>query len=551
MLTFFNSRFNLTFAFYFFFLLQAAANLSLMLLTPSWTVGCYIIGISSLIAAISVLPIKLLTRWPNVATVYMVLASVVSSLLIVVDYFTYYHFGVVLTQDVVDIIYETNPSETSEFFTTYLTVGKAFIFGGGILLLNGVCYFAAKALSKFRLSRLAACVLTLWGACVFGFGLYSYIRYHNGYSIPQYSTITRVVHSLNILKQNVNYNNVILQNSRELINNERNVLANDSLIVVLVIGESHSRHHTPAYGYGKDNMPRMEELSRDSSMTWLNDVVAASDHTHGVMYSLFTHHLPSTDKKVIFPAVFKALGYSAYLYDNQYFAGVGINVINDVSLSKLLYDERNTDVMSDERLVHQGDKLRAKRRLMIYHLLGSHYTYAQRYPHDRFGRFSEADYGQEFTETQREILAHYDNSILYTDYSLYSLISRLRHDNAVVVYLSDHGEEVYDVDDYIGHGNASMRKDMSYQLRVPMFVWMSPKYISSHFEQYAALKQNAGKPYITSNVSDLLLDLADAPSDVYNVTNSIANPAYKPGKRIVLHSVDFDELCISNGLLNK
>lgn len=145
MLTFFNSRFNLTFAFYFFFLLQAAANLSLMLLTPSWTVGCYIIGISSLIAAISVLPIKLLTRWPNVATVYMVLASVVSSLLIVVDYFTYYHFGVVLTQDVVDIIYETNPSETSEFFTTYLTVGKAFIFGGVF------CCLMAYAISPQRL----------------------------------------------------------------------------------------------------------------------------------------------------------------------------------------------------------------------------------------------------------------------------------------------------------------------------------------------------------------------------------------------------------------
>lgn len=380
------------------------------------------------------------------------------------------------------------------------------------------------------------------GGITVGLSGYSFIKYRNGYSIPQYSTLTRLIHSSYILKGRVAENNLIIENCKELLLTPCSSISNENnLIAVLVIGESHSYFHTPAYGYEKNTMPLISSYTDNQTLIWLKDVVSVSDHTHGVMSSLFEHYLPKSHKQITFPAAFKHLGFNTSMYDNQYLPGQGINFINDKRLSNLIFNDRNNHSVSDEDLIKMRQSRITGNQLIIYHLFGSHYTYETRYPHDRFGKFNANQYDKKHSIEQRKILAHYDNSLLYTDFVLNSLITDLENKNAVIVYVSDHGEEIFDIDDYMGHGNSSMRSDKSFQLRVPMFVWMSKEYIKTHPHKHKQILANVSKPFITSNLSNMMLDLVEAPTYLYAPSKSITNKSFTPQKRIVLHSVDFDK----------
>ena len=98
--------------------------------------------------------------------------------------------------------------------------------------------------------------------------------------------------------------------------------------------------------------------------------------------------------------------------------------------------------------------------------MGQHYTYEIRYPSE-FKRFSASNYSGDLTDAEREIVAHYDNATLYNDYVVDNVIKQFEDKNCILVYFSDHGEEIYEIDDFMGHGNAAQRPTLKYQMRVP------------------------------------------------------------------------------------
>lgn len=527
--------------FWLFFILQLVSNFSWQLLYPDAMASVMTVGLSGVIAAVATLPAVLLKKHRRWMTVYVTIVLTWMTVLIVADYFILINFRNVVCQDIVDIIYETNTSESSEFLDTYLSAGRVLIGIAALALLLTLALILAKIISAMRWAHFAAVVVTAVGVLTGAYCVFNFVKYRDGHSIPQFTSATRTVHSLYMLRQRVGETKAIIDNTRRLLTDVAGATSSVSdLTVVLVIGESHSTFHTPAYGYEKNTMPLISSRKQTDSIVWLRDVIAVSDHTHPVMCSLFSHRLPRSGEEVIFPAVFKHLDYKSYLYDNQYISGQGVSFINDATLSGLVYDDRNNHSYSDEDLMSLTEADSTGRNLVVYHLMGSHYTYAARYPHERFGKFAASDYAESHTPEQREILAHYDNSIVYTDFLLDRLLSRLQDRNAVVVYLSDHGEEVFDIDSYLGHGTASGRSNKDYQLRIPMFVWMSEKYTETHPGRFGQLLSNADKPFISSLTSHLLLDLAGAPDSLLDSTKSIANRGFVPQERITLHSFNYD-----------
>ena len=119
----------------------------------------------------------------------------------------------------------------------------------------------------------------------------------------------------------------------------------------------------------------------------------------------------STNKSnILFPAVFKANGYSTEIHNNQYFAGDGVNFMVDKDLSDILYDWRNVEGNDDRNIIEEIDTTDAD-RLILIQLMGSHYIYSNQYPHDKFTYFKPDDYDSKLSEDQKIVLAHYDNSL--------------------------------------------------------------------------------------------------------------------------------------------
>lgn len=530
------------FAFWLFFLLGLTSNYSWALyaddsksiwMTPLLT------AFLSLCGAVPVWILqKLHIRQPRI--IYIGIIAAILILLTVTDGFLYVNFSRILNQDIVDIIAETNANESAEFIHTYLS-GPAFVIIAGAIALVSVCWILACWLSRHRAASFFGLLLSLGGLGGWGWCVYGYVRYCNGHSIPQYTSLTRCLYSGYILKTRIDQITLLEDKCRAVIQHPRAISANRNLSIILVIGESHSAFHTPAYGYRLNTFPRLEGLADSAAsgrITWYKDIVSVDDHTHGAMKSIFSMaHYEDFASAPLFPAIFKSLGYHTALYDNQYLAGEGISFMSDESLSQLLYDYRNKSTMTDEDLVESVDLTTEGNSLTIIHLMGSHYTYASRYPHDRFSLFTSKDYPSVPVGTGT-ILAHYDNSLAYTDHILASLISRLSGKEAAIIYLSDHGEDLFEQNGFMGHGNAAYLPEPAYQLRVPAFIWLSEKYIASHPDKADMTVQRSGFLGMSDDIGHLLLDIAG--EEVPDSTRSIINQKYKPPHRIVLHSLDFD-----------
>ena len=182
--------------------------------------------------------------------------------------------------------------------------------------------------------------------------------------------------------------------------------------------------------------------------------------------------------------------------------------------------------------------------LTIFHLIGQHTAYQDRYPSEKTV-FTESDYKYRtnLTEYQRSVVAHYDNAVAYCDEVLKSIIDLYRDDDAIVIFLSDHGEEVYDYRDYAGRSHeptitANMAK---YVYEVPFFIWMSDKYKKTHHDVVKSVERSIDKPFATDDLPHLLLDLAGIKCEMFDPSRSLLNEKYISLKRLIGESKqDYD-----------
>lgn len=113
-------------------------------------------------------------------------------------------------------------------------------------------------------------------------------------------------------------------------------------------------------------------------------------------------------------------------------------------------------------------------QLSVIHLMGSHYQYIARYP-KTFNRFAAKNVPHKHGGAADERIAEYMNSILYTDYVLGKIYARYRERPAMIIYLSDHGESLYDnpeQPELCGHGGRPCRE----QADVPFVVMLTPSF---------------------------------------------------------------------------
>lgn len=104
-------------------------------------------------------------------------------------------------------------------------------------------------------------------------------------------------------------------------------------------------------------------------------------------------------------------------------------------------------------------------KLIVVHLMGSHFQYKERYP-ESFNCFKTAEkinaFAPKISARATEIINQYDNSIRYTDFILNEIRELLiQSDQAsVLTYLSDHGEKVFDSQNFKGYEPTKFSKPM-------------------------------------------------------------------------------------------
>ncbi|MBL4708585.1 MAG: sulfatase-like hydrolase/transferase [Flavobacteriales bacterium] len=85
------------------------------------------------------------------------------------------------------------------------------------------------------------------------------------------------------------------------------------------------------------------------------------------------------------------------------------------------------------------------KKLIIVHLMGTHIRYKERYP-EAFNKFNTTPKTKFNHDLAHKTINSYDNAVLYNGSIVYSIIEQVKKQNkssSYVLYLSDHGEDVY------------------------------------------------------------------------------------------------------------
>lgn len=332
--------------------------------------------------------------------------------------------------------------------------------------------------------------------------------------------------------------------------------------IVFVIGESYNKHHASLYGYALPTTPRQEARRNAGELTVFSDVVSPWNITSSAFLHLFSVNRKGVDKRIgecpLFPVLFRRAGYRVTFFSNQFvlrglFRGptnhAGHFFLSSHRLSDTLFDYRNGRKSHfDMGLVWKLAEWREDHpeppyTLDIVHLMGQHFEYEERYP-ARERRFGEHDYaGRKLNVQARRTVMDYDNATLYNDQVVDSILSMYEKEEAVVIYLSDHGDEVYDELPVQGRqfrepGWVEARNEFE----VPLWIWCSDIYRERHPEVVNSIRAAAYKPMMSDNVSQMLLWLAGIESAWTDETQNPLSPAYRGKARIIAGTVNYDEL---------
>ena len=322
-------------------------------------------------------------------------------------------------------------------------------------------------------------------------------------------------------------------------------------VYVVIQGESANRRHHSLYGYQRNTNPL---LSTFDSLLVFSNVVSAYTMTLESISAQFTEAGLENNNKAYnslsIMDVMNAAGVKTFWLSNQSPLGVWDNVVtllaqqSDITRFVNVSGNDSNDALSkssyDSKLfVPFAAALEdtASIKFIVLHLIGSHATYSKRYPpeYDVFHGNSPKE----------DIIAAYDNSIRYTDFVVDSLLKILKdyssHNSAVsaAVYLSDHGENVYDDGDYAGHDYVgSITKSI---VEIPFMIWLSPDYRHFFKERSAVIESRIHTPFVTDDFYHSMLDLSGINSELIDARKSLFNAVFDTTrKRILADGEDYD-----------
>lgn len=518
---------------------------------------------------LTLLPRKV-SRWMRPA------CYVAAYMLAVFEVFLTKRFGMNFSPTALQLFRETTPEETREFFSAYLsgealwqTVG-AFV---PVLLLNvllawrgrtvvrrlKISFYGAPVLNVLALAAFAFCIVETWPQKKKMFVFFSQTSSQQLEKVEAetfYSPFWRLMYSYHMLGLASDELEVLRQNMRKA---EVEGCSFRCPNIVLVIGESYNKHHAQIYGYEKETTPHMMHMMKQGRLIPFDNVVTVWNLTSNVFKNMFSTH--SIDQKgnwsqgVLFPALFRKAGYRVAFLTNQFkntrnqntFDFNGSFFLNDAEIDTLSFDFRNKNLYRyDGDFIKEYEAYRpAQHNLIIFHLYGQHQKYSYRLrPQDRY--FTEDSVKRNYlSRKERRILADYDNATRCNDGVFAEICNYFKSKDAIVVYVADHGEEVYDHSHIMGRSPADPLIPIvaCYEFEVPMTVWLSPKFIRRHRDVVKEVKAAQFKPFMTDDLPHMLLGLAGIRCKEYEARRDLLSPDFNAGrKRMVKGKYDIDQL---------
>ena len=441
-----------------------------------------ILGLYIAYAYAATLPLGILggkaRRWYKTAAYTLAYAVSMAECFLLVFFRTF------ITPSLMSIATDTDPAESAEFIGCYLFTGRFALFLAAWSLVAGINLLLEKVSQARRTAPmphagLRTCLRTtvLAGGGIFGLTsnasafesawrlsrihdrheLHELLREDPELCLERRSAPERLFFSLRM--------QAFDRNAIGSLHEAMESIAIDSCTfrspeIVLILGESYNKHHAALYGYPLPTTPRLSQEEAAGRLYPFTDVVSPANFTVKAMHLLFS--FASQDRQTawcdtpLFPALFRRAGYDTLMFDNQTTFTLENDDVWDQEIRHFLYHPRlspqlfthcNADKYPfDEGLLADFDRqdlrFRNPHRLTIFHLMGQHVAYRNRFPAEAgyFTADSIPEYstsGLRRSRDERRIVADYDNAVRYNDRVVGEILDRCRTRDGVVVYPTD------------------------------------------------------------------------------------------------------------------
>ena len=561
------------------------------------------VDVSVLFLFLSLLPQKI-SVW--IKRLFYVIAYTVA----IVDVYCFIKFGSTLTPTMLLLVGETNAQEAGEFLKSYLSTDIIFSKLGWVLLVmlvhvvwsvifsrkdeggrrkensNNIQDSISQGSKTWKISP--SSLLLPLSSIVFLFSLTDCWKNKEAFHrLMSYQTIGEVEHELtektcaNLyqplyrLAFSIRANQLTAKQVQKLITGIDKVQVDSCAFttphIILIIGESYNRHHAQLYGYEKPTTPRQLKRAQQGELIAYQDVVAPWNLTSFVFKYLFSLYTVGDQGEwcdyPLFPEVFRQAGYHVTFLTNQFLPQAkeavydfsGGFFLNNPTLSNAMFDARNEKLSYyDEGLLKDWDDIRGRTKeeggrmsskqgeLTIVHLKGQHLDYRTRSPKTRWF-FKRDDYDRpDLRPEEIQRLAYYDNAVLYNDSIVDQVIRRVENEQAVVIYVPDHGEECYGPGvHFCGrmHSTEITGRLAHEEFDIPFWIWCSHAFMVEQPELFDAIVRAKNRRYMTDAIPFLLMHLAGIHTPDYREELDILSPQYNEMRpRILKNTTDYDKI---------
>ena len=484
----------------------------------------------------------------------LALSFFLSAILGGLECFALWNYQAQIGAGIITAVAQTNGREAQEFFARYVGVTGVLL----ALAFAGLAFGSWRYLKSLRWSRpsghfrsrlLLALLLAGAGAGGIVFNYYHSFIINNDLDIPA----VRVGLSLDTAAQNMrSYEEIVTQAA---VNPELTRNDSDIPYVVFILGESTNRRRLHLYGYPLENTPNLDDLDSRGELAVYREVIAPQGATAAVLRELFTFaDAENTDtwyKYNNLIDIMKAAGYKTSWLSNQESSGIWGNVSqfysqrSDVSRYTQIRESHEESGRLDEELFPLVDEVLAQaqpeqKQFIVLHLMGGHSLYYLRFPYI-FTKFKAGDIPPPqdgLSEEKRTEIAQYENALFYNDFVVSSLFGKFRDKDALVIYLPDHGEAVYDQGYRSGHVEENPTQEM---LEVPLIFWGSQEFRQKHGEKWGAIQGAVNRPYMTDDMIHTVMDILDLETQEYDPKKSVINPAFDASRPRLVQGRDFDK----------
>ena len=416
------------------------------------------------------------------------------------------------------LLLESSTEELTEFYKSYLSFAIVFLM---LLLLSSFFFLKKQVLNNTQLNKI---VLGL----VLSLGLVAFLKFTGLIESNAYHNIVRGVYGYYELQGHFKIDDSVKEEDVKLVT--------DNDVLVIVLGESTARGHMELYGYHRKTSPNLNLYK--GSLYIYDDVISTDVFTLKAVPKMLTSITNNNNKnpKHSIIDVFNKSGFSTYWLSNQRPISYHDNAISAIASQSNYFKfynhkiDKHTTIL-DEVMLPRYDEILSEpgKKVIVIRLIGTHFDYNKRYPVS-FNKFGVTD------GTKEEIIkSEYDNAVLYNDFIVYSILENLknRNGNNALIYLSDHGENVYEEGDFFGRIESNLTKNM---FDIPFLVWTS-----GSFELPKDFEFVPNRKFMTDHLYESIGHLFGVKHCDMDFSKSIFSNQFIERKRTVVTGIDYDE----------